>query len=262
MAGDLKISELPTDVVTLANGDKFAVADASDLSADAYCTAAEIKTYVNTAPVWAAGSATAGTWPKQTSGTLLSTPEAGAREYNGSFYATPNNGNRGVERVEHYVRLTADYTLANTTSAQKLFNATPNGALSLPTGLYFFDVLLSISAMSSTSGNAQFQLVGGGNAVVDQVLYHAVGVDGATNTAATQTGSTSNQSNSPASIVTAGTNTSMQLSIRGTFRVTTAGTIIPSIAQTNAAAAVVATGSYFRCWRAGGTTDNVLGAWS
>jgi hypothetical protein len=259
---DTKISDLPTDVGTLENGDKFAVADASNLSADAFCTAAEIKTYVNTAPVWAAGSSSAGTWPKQTSGTLLATPEAGAREFNGSFYATPNNSNRGVERVEHYARLTADYTLLNQTAAQKLFNVTTNGALTLPTGLYFFDVLLSISAMSSTSGNAQFQLVGGGTAVVDQVLYHAVGVDGNANTAATQTGSTSNQSNSPASIVTAGTGTAMQVSIRGTFRVTTSGTIIPSIAQVNAAAAVVAAGSYFRCWRAGGTTDNVLGNWS
>jgi hypothetical protein len=259
---DTKISALPTNVGTLDDGDKFAVADASDLSADAFCTAAQIKTYVNTAPVWAAGSATAGSWPKQTSGTLLTTPEAGAREFNGSFYATPNASNRGVERVEHYVRLTADYTLTSQTAAQKLFNATTNGALSLPTGLYFFDVLLSISGMSATSGNAQFQLVGGGNAVVDQVLYHAVGIDGATNTAATQTGSTSNASTSPASIVTAGTGTAMQVSIRGTFRVTTAGTIIPSIALVTAAAAVVATGSYFRCWRAGGTSDNVLGNWS
>jgi hypothetical protein len=259
---DTKISDLPTDVGTRADGDKFAVADASDLSADAFCTASQIKSYVNTAPVWAAGSASANTWPKQTSGTLLATPEAGAREFNGSFYATPNDSNRGVERVEHYVRLTSDYTLANQTAAQRLFNATTNGALSLPTGLYVFDMLLSISGMSSTSGNAQIQLVGAGTAVVDQPLWYSVGVDGNANATATQTGSTSTNSNSPTNIVTAGTGTAMQVSIRGTFRVTTAGTIIPSIALTTAAAATVAAGSYFRCWRAGGTSDNVLGNWS
>jgi hypothetical protein len=259
---DTKISDLPTDVGTLASDDKFAVADASALSADAFCTAAQIKTFVNTAPVFAAGTSSANTWPKMTSGTVLSSPEAGALEYNNSFYATPNDSNRGAIAVEHYVRLTSAYTLTSTTSAQQLFNATTNGALTLPTGMYFFECLLSLSSMSSTSGNAQFQLVGGGTAAVDQVLYHAVGVDGATGTAATQTGSTSTSANSPASIVTAGTNTNMQVSIRGTFRVTTSGTLIPSIALVTAAAAVVAAGSYFRCRRVGETTDSVIGNWS
>lgn len=43
---DLKISDLPTDIVTLAAGDKFPVADVSDLTENTYCTAQEIKDYV------------------------------------------------------------------------------------------------------------------------------------------------------------------------------------------------------------------------
>lgn len=42
---DTKISDLPTDIGTLAAEDKFPVADASALTADTYATAAEIKTY-------------------------------------------------------------------------------------------------------------------------------------------------------------------------------------------------------------------------
>ena len=52
---DTKISDLPTDIVTLADGDKFAVADASATSADTFATALEIKTYVG-APVKASGA--------------------------------------------------------------------------------------------------------------------------------------------------------------------------------------------------------------
>jgi len=43
---DLKISDLPTDIVALAAGDKFPVADASALTANTYCTAQEVKDYV------------------------------------------------------------------------------------------------------------------------------------------------------------------------------------------------------------------------
>ena len=54
----------------------------------------------------------------------------------------------------------------------------------------------------------------------------------------------------------------MQVSIRGTFRVTVSGTIIPSIALVTAATAVVAVGSYFRCRIAGGSGATNVGNWS
>lgn len=47
---DTKISDLPTDIVALASGDKFPVADASALSADTYATATEVKTFTNNVP--------------------------------------------------------------------------------------------------------------------------------------------------------------------------------------------------------------------
>lgn len=57
------------------------------------------------------------------------------------------------------------------------------------------------------------------------------------------------------------TGVTMGARITGTFRVTTAGTIIPSISLVTAAAAVVIAGSCFRIWRAGAENVNSVGAW-
>jgi hypothetical protein len=62
--------------------------------------------------------------------------------------------------------------------------------------------------------------------------------------------------------VTAATGTAMALSARGTFAVTSAGTIIPSIKLFTAAAATVKAESYFKCWRAGAHDAASGGAWS
>lgn len=154
------------------------------------------------------------------------------------------------------------FTLTSTTAAQRLFNGSTNGRLTLATGWYLFDAVIAMTSMSATSGNAQFQILGGGSATLGGVLYHTVGIDGANNTAATQTGSWSTTSNSPAAAVTAGTNASMMMNIRGSFEVTASGTIIPSVALLTAAAAIVSAGSFFRCTRVGPHNANVvIGPW-
>jgi hypothetical protein len=47
---DIKIGDLPTDIVALAAADKFPVADASAITADTYATPVEIQTYVLNVP--------------------------------------------------------------------------------------------------------------------------------------------------------------------------------------------------------------------
>lgn len=164
---------------------------------------------------------------------------------------------------ENIMLLDTAYTLTSTTSAQKLFNGSTNGALSLGTGWYLLDAVIGITGMSATSGNAQFQILGGGTATLGGVLYHSPGVDGASGTAATQTGSWSVTSNSAASISTAGTGTALLMNIRGSFEVTATGTIIPSIALVTAAAGSVVVGSYFRCkWIGPSSSNVVIGSWS
>jgi hypothetical protein len=150
-----------------------------------------------------------------------------------------------------FIRQAVSRTLTSTTAEQKLFDSVANGTITLATGTYLFDALFSLSSMSATSGNAAFDILGAGTAVLSDVLYHAVGADGAANTAATQTGSTSTAAQSPNSITTAGTASALQVNLKGTFEVTTGGTIIPSITLVTAAAAVLAAGSYFSCSRIG-----------
>lgn len=197
------------------------------------------------------------------SGTLETTPEAGdVLEYDGNaIYATTDAGNRGVISVDNLIRLDAAYALTNSVAEQKIFNTTANGRLTLETGTYFFESVISVSGMSATSGNAAFDLLGAGGATIGTVLYHVTGVDGNANTAATQTGSTSTNAQTPASMVTAGTGTALQASIRGTFEITVAGTIVPSITLVTASAATVAAGSYFRVRRIGSTSAGTVGQW-
>lgn len=219
-------------------------------------------TQLFTSPVIAAGGATAGSWPKLTAGTLQTTPDAGSLEMDANcMYGTTDAGNRGYIPLRQFIRADSTRTLPNDTNLNAIFNSPTNGRLTLETGTYLFSGLLHINTMSATSGNARFNPLGGGTATMGSVLYHMVGVDGAVNTAAQQTGSTSNAASSPASVMTAGTGTAMTINITGTFEITGAGTIIPSIQLVTAAAAVVAIGSYLTFERIGSTSVVSVGQW-
>lgn len=156
----------------------------------------------------------------------------------------------------------ATNTLTSTTAAQKLFNTSTNGALTIPVGVYFFEAMLYLLTMSATSGNGAFSLAG--TATLNSFLYQVVGIDSTTpltGAAAQQLGAQANAS--AASMITATTGTGMLVSLRGTFDCTVTGTIIPSIALVTAAAAVVQAGSFFKCWRAATTSGNTTsGSWS
>lgn len=197
-----------------------------------------------------------------TAGTLQTTPAVGSIEMDANcVYMTTDAGNRGVNLIEHFIRFAVARTLTSTVSAQAMFNDPANGRLTLETGTYFFEVLYSLSGMSATSGNSAFDLLGAGTATLGNVLYYAVGIDGPINVAVAQTGSTSASAASPASIVEAGNSTAQETSIRGSFEVTVAGTIIPSIALKTAAAAILRAGGYFRLRRVGATGVASVGQW-
>jgi hypothetical protein len=260
---DTKISAL-TGISggTLADGDKFAVADASDLTTSYSATAANVKTYVNTAPVFAAGSASANTWPKLTSGTLLTTPEAGAVELDANcLYGTTDAGNRGVIPIRHFIRCNAARTLPNDTNENAIFNNPTNGRLTLETGTYLFDMVVGVTAMSATTGNALLDVLGAGTATCDDWLYAVIGKDGTLISVNAVLGTMPVIQSTPASMFTAGTGAQMWWIAKGSFTVTGAGTLIPSIDQVTAAAASVAIGSYFSCERIGDTSVVSVGQW-
>jgi hypothetical protein len=162
-----------------------------------------------------------------------------------------------------WIQQNATYTLTSTTASQRLFNASTNGALTLPIGTYRYEAMLYLTSMSATSGNGAFGILGAGTATISSALSQAIGVDAAIGAGAAAglsywTGVTSN-----AALVTVATATAMGVNIRGTFRVSVAGTIIPSISLTTAAAAVVQTDSYFVTNRISTSATGVtFGPWS
>lgn len=265
-----KISAL-TELTTgnVADADLVPMVDVSDTTMAATGTdkkvlASSVKTYVNTAPVFAAGSASANSWPKMTSGTLLTTAEDGALEMDAEcLYGCTDAGNRGVVPLVHIIRADATRTFTSNTSQQAIFNSPTNGTLTLETGTYLFEALISIDTMSGTSGNGKFSLNSGGTATLGSILYLLGGMDAALDTLTAWSGVTETTATQVvANHSTAATATVTTFLVKGTFEVTGAGTIIPSYAQTTAAAAVVKVGSYFMCYRIGSTSITNVGQWS
>jgi hypothetical protein len=170
----------------------------------------------------------------------------------------------GIEDTEQFVCLASSYTLTSATTTQKLFNATSNGALTVPGGAtFFFECFFSLSGMSATSGNCLFDVLGAGTATLTSAAWTAVGMDATTpGTAAAAGGSFTAAHASAGNIVTAATGTAMVAQIKGVIRTNAAGTIIPSVGLTTAAAAVVGANSWFRIWPVGSSTVASVGDWS
>lgn len=146
--------------------------------------------------------------------------------------------------------LAADYTLANSTSLQKLFNASANGAANLNSGVYVFEGLLLVTGLSASAGNAEISILGAGAATVDSILWALIGVQSSTPTSVTTTGFSfviNSGETSPASGTASETSaTEWAVYFKGVIRITGDGTVIPSIALVNAAAAVVKKNSLIR----------------
>jgi hypothetical protein len=252
---DTKISAL-TAIAALADGDELPIADASDLSATYAVTVAQLKTHP-----FPAGSASANSWPKLTPGTLLTTPEDGAIEMDGNcLYCTTDGGNRGVIPIRHFIRCNATRTLPNDTNLNAIFNSPANGRITLETGTYLFDMMAIVTAMSATSGSALVDILGAGTATIGAWLWRFSGIDNSSPGTSLDddsqylTGAASN-------VITAGTGTALRFAAKGTFEVTGAGTLIPSIDQVTAAAAIVSIGSYFMCERIGSDAVVSVGQW-
>lgn len=171
----------------------------------------------------------------------------------------------GAEDIqeEFWIQQNATYTLTSSTSAQKLFNASTNGTLTLPIGTYRYQAFVYLSSMSATTGSGAFGILGAGTATIASALSQAVGVDGLPATGAGTGNSYWTGVTSSAPIVTTQINTALGISISGTFRVSVAGTIIPSFTLTTAAAAIMQPDTYFMCRRIStSATATTYGPWS
>lgn len=198
------------------------------------------------------------------SGSLVTTAVDNTMEVDATnLYFTSDAGNRGYVSVNHFTRLAANRNLTNDTNENPLF-ASADDAITLETGVYRFEMILRITTMSSTSGNALIDILGAGTAVVDTWAWWYNAVDNSSPSPGPVTAQSGwpFQQDSAASIATAGTGTALAVAAWGTFDVTTGGTLIPSIDLVTANAAVLSAGSYFKVERMGATDVVKLGQWA
>jgi len=202
-------------------------------------------------------------------GTNLTTPAAGAWEYDGTaFYATPIASNRAVSVIEHFVARTGTKTMTSNTALQAIFSGGTGGLTSgaLTVGAstsYFFEMSINVSAMSTTSGNMGFSIVGAGTATFTSAAWHAFGLDNTNQQTGANAGTTwQSTAGATGNIVTAAVGTAASAIVKGIFRINGAGTIIPSIQLTTASAAVIGVNTWFKCYPVGTNTVISVGNWA
>jgi hypothetical protein len=257
---DTKISALSA-VATPASTDEIAV---NQGAVSKKATWAQLKTFVNTAPVFAAGSTTANTHPEFTSGSLLTTAEAGAMEFVAPvLYASPANSCRASWPATMWASNTADFTMGNVATAQPWL-AAANDTLTLPGGnaTYFFEMLYAVEAMGATTRTTG--MLFGGTATISAIRYKALIQTGAANALGT-TQSTKMCAAATIQILNATATTAAEyITASGIIRVTTTGTLIPQIQwSANPTGTILCkAGSYFRIWAAGTDSAAAVGNWA
>ena len=188
----------------------------------------------------------------------LGSATTGTLEFeNPAFYLTGALSQRGVVLADQFMLQQAAYTLTSQTAAQKLFNVTANGAVTLVAGTYEFECVFSLSSMSSSSGSFGFAL--GGAATFTQYWWSSANKA----TLATAAGGqvTYNTAANTA-IATATTATVGFARCGGIIVVSAGGTVIPQVSLGVAAAASVGIGSYFKVRALGSAAVTSSGNWS
>lgn len=215
--------------------------------------------------VLAAGTATTAPLEYTVAGSVLkTTPIAGDFEADtdGISYYSHADSSRGVMHAEQFISIgTTAYTLTSQTAAQKLFNTTTNGAVTVKAATtYYFECFYSLASMSGTTGSFGFAL--GGTATFTSLNWTSYAIKATTGTTAATVQTTFNTTAANTTIVSTSTQTGGSARITGTIRVNAGGTVIPQVSLGVAAAAIVGVNSYFRIIPIGTNTVTSVGNWS
>jgi hypothetical protein len=199
-------------------------------------------------------------------GTNLVTPAAGAFEYDGVvFYGSPQANQRGVVATEQFIALTANYTGADSASAQKVFDSSTNGAVTLAASTtYFMEGVYYITRSAGTTSHTLSTLFALGGTLTG-ITYTAE----TTSTAGNTLGAVSRiyATGATAVVVTAANTDATEnitVAIRGIVRTNTAGTFTPQI-QYSAAPGdtpTILANSFFKLTPIGNNTIATVGNWS
>lgn len=168
--------------------------------------------------------------------------------------------------------LSADYTLASSATAQKIFNSSTNGAITLPaSSSYLLEMELMLTNTGTTSHT--WALLFAGAASLTALDYQLRGRSGITSLLTLTADSSASQQTGAGALPTTGlvataastsATENVLLSVRGVLRINAGGTFIPQI---KASADPVGTqkilrGSFIRLTPFGSDTATNLGNWS
>ena len=199
-------------------------------------------------------------------GTNMTTPGAGAFEYDGVvFYGSPQSNQRGVVATEQFIALTVNYTGANSTSAQQVFNASAAGAVTLAASTtYFMEGVYYITRAAGTTSHTMSTLFALGGTLTS-IAYTAE----TTSTTGNALGAVSRiyATGATAAVVTAASTDATEnitVIIRGIVRTNTAGTFAPQIQYSAAPGGVptILANSFFKLTPIGNNTVATVGNWS
>lgn len=181
-------------------------------------------------------------------------------ELQSRYYSLLQQGNL-IEDRGHLIQQTANFTLTSQTAAQRAFNGSAAGQVTVPAGTYGFEALISLASMSATSGSFGFALNPGasGGATIAGIIWRSVAVKAATLATAAAPSVTLNTGQANTTVVTASTATAGFMHIVGKVRVSAVGTLVPRVSLGVAAAAVVQAESFFRIWRTAEYNSTTVG---
>jgi hypothetical protein len=199
------------------------------------------------------------------SGSNLTTPEAGAVEYDGKvIYTTPSG--RGVSPSMMFYRLNASVVGLNTLSTQSVFGV---GVTLASDTVYAFEAYYFFSKAAGTTSHTMGTGFGG-TATLNNIHYWSSIATLATalsSSANIATGSSfiSTAANTDTGISTTNTNFVRIFKISGTVSVNAGGTFIPEykLSAGPGGAYSTRTGSYFAIWPIGAAGANTsVGPWA
>lgn len=212
---------------------------------------------LNTAPVLAAGTATAAPL-RFTSGTNLTTAAAGAAEYNGTnLFFTPAGTSRAVVATSQFYRKAGSTTLANNNTEQSVLGLTNGVALAAATA-YEFEALFNVTTTGTTSHTEAIAMSYSGT--ITDIVYEVVrfGTSGILQLYVTSTAAT---------VITGALTTAQNSNfiVRGTLTTNTAGNFNPRVRFSAApgGTSTVAVGAFMRVAPLTHTAGTVtIGTWT
>ena len=201
-----------------------------------------------------------------TAGTVLTSPAAGAEEYDGvAFYKTSTAGNRGVLRAEQFQRLVNNYVLGNVATVQPAFNSTANGAITLVSNTtYSFEMQLIIQNTGTTSHTWSVLFGGTATLTSGNMIVQAISSTSSAMAAVSQGYTTGLTTAYVATAASTSATESVTIRCTGVVSINAGGTFIPQLqlsAATGVAASVLAN-SYIKLNVLGNGSVASVGNWS